>query len=30
MAGVFGTSKTSEVLSVQPMQKARATFGKKM
>ena len=30
MAGVFGTSKTPEVLSVQPIRKTRATFGKKM
>ena len=29
MAGDFGTSKTSEVLSVQPIRKTRATFSKK-
>ena len=29
MAGRFGTSKTPEVLSVQPIQKTRATFSKK-
>ena len=29
MAGVFDTSKTPEVLSVQPIRKTRATFCKK-
>ena len=29
MPASFGTSKTPEVLSVQPMRKARATFSKK-
>ena len=29
MAGGFGTSKTPEVLSVQPIQKTRTTFSKK-